>query len=170
MSDVIDLTTSDSEESSIASSDDETRSESSTGSSQSSSSNAAPTSLEKALYSVSESRLRAVASELAAKIPAANLFLEQKLLVKRSAPRWENCLKCGEEFDMEEERASDIEPDDEEGFVDWDENCHGPMDTPANRKQYPENFIWTCCQEVSLADGCVQGVHSGSKARKRARR
>ena len=44
---------------------------------------------------------------------------------------------------------------DEEGFVDWDEDCHGPMDTPENRKEYPENFVWTCCGEsLGESRGC----------------
>ncbi|EEB87969.1 hypothetical protein MPER_14459, partial [Moniliophthora perniciosa FA553] len=29
----------------------------------------------------------------------------------------------------------------------WDEDCHGPMDTEENRKEFPENFKWSCCNE-----------------------
>ena len=50
---------------------------------------------------------------------------------------------------------------DEELFVDWDEDCHGPMDTPDNRKDYPENFVWSCCGEsLGESDGCNCNVDS----------
>ena len=57
----------------------------------------------------------------------------------------------------------------EENFVDWDEACHGPMDTPANRRTYPENFQWTCCDKNGLSSGCVRGEHRPIVVRKRKR-
>ena len=56
----------------------------------------------------------------------------------------------------------------EESFVDWDE-CHGPMDTPANRRSYPENFQWTCCDNTALSSGCVRREHRPIVAKKRKR-
>ena len=48
---------------------------------------------------------------------------------------------------------------DEDSFVDWDEDCHGLMDTRENRKEYPENFVWTCCGEyLTESEGCVLRV------------
>ena len=46
---------------------------------------------------------------------------------------------------------------DTDAFVDWDERCHGPMDTKANRRQFPENFVWSCC-DGTLGDlyGCMR--------------
>eukprot|EP01084_Bolivina_argentea_P023850 44544_1 len=44
--------------------------------------------------------------------------------------------------------------------VDWyawpdhDEECHGRIDTNANRREYPENFKWNCCDEQGNESGC----------------
>lgn len=58
----------------------------------------------------------------------------------------------------------------EESFVDWDEDCHGPMDTAQNRADYPQNFLWSCCDGVGDSPGCVTGVHAaGAPSRKRRR-
>jgi hypothetical protein len=57
---------------------------------------------------------------------------------------------------------------DEEYFADHDEDCHGPMDTEENRAQFPEGFIWDCCDENALSEGCETGQHiSGGKFKKR---
>ena len=34
-------------------------------------------------------------------------------------------------------------------WADHDENCHGPIDTEENRIEYPEGFLWNCCDEVN---------------------
>jgi hypothetical protein len=49
---------------------------------------------------------------------------------------------------------------DEEKFDDWDEGCHGPIDTEHTRKEFPENFSWTCCNSDGTTEGCVTGHHS----------
>lgn len=28
---------------------------------------------------------------------------------------------------------------------DYEEDHYGPMDTPDNQMEYPEGFLWTCC-------------------------
>ena len=44
--------------------------------------------------------------------------------------------------------------------VDWaawpdhDERCHGRIDTNANRREYPENFTWDCCDKHGDESGC----------------
>jgi len=179
---VIDLTNSDSGSSDQ---DDETRS--STVSSEPPNdgrpNSSIPKPLAKAVSSVSGKRLREIVLDLAAQVPAAKQFLERELLVANGAKRpstvrWETCEKCAEEFDIGEEREDgecvyhpgEMMPDYEEGFVDWDEACHGPIDTEENRRQYPENFIWTCCDELGIASGCVRDEHAPARAsRKRAR-
>lgn len=52
----------------------------------------------------------------------------------------------------------DLEAD-YERFVDWDEDVHGPMDSQENRRQYPENFVWSCCEKDGLVEGCTTGTH-----------
>jgi hypothetical protein len=47
---------------------------------------------------------------------------------------------------------------DEDAFEDWDESCHGRMDTKANRREYPECFLWNCCGCTLTSRGCVARV------------
>ena len=50
---------------------------------------------------------------------------------------------------------------DAEGWADWDEDVHGPMDTDQNREEYPENFEWTCCGEAGDNEsGCEDCPHT----------
>ncbi|KAI0749516.1 hypothetical protein C8Q80DRAFT_1072529, partial [Daedaleopsis nitida] len=94
-------------------------------------------------------------------------------------PRWQICRNCQEEFDAGTPRvhgecafhSGELEVNEEE-FVDWDENCHGPMDTEENRQQWPENFTWTCCEGSGIAEGCEIAGHEPElqqDRRKRAR-
>ena len=40
-------------------------------------------------------------------------------------------------------------------WADHDEDCHGRIDTNSMRREYPEGFIWSCCNAVgSYAKGC----------------
>jgi len=81
-------------------------------------------------------------------------------------PRWATCLRCGEDFDMAEEREEDecmYHPGslqvNEAEFPDEDEDVHGPMDSAENRESYPENFLWSCCKENGRSNGCTEGTH-----------
>lgn len=58
---------------------------------------------------------------------------------------------------------------DEEKFADWDEDCHGPMDSKQNRDEYPENFLWSCCEADGMAEGCITGKHRATAASKKRR-
>jgi hypothetical protein len=58
----------------------------------------------------------------------------------------------------------------EEEFADHDENCHGPMDTPENRRDFPEGFTWTCCDGDGTAPGCVVGEHKPIEVSKKRKR
>ncbi|KAF9016606.1 hypothetical protein BDZ89DRAFT_1141319 [Hymenopellis radicata] len=108
--------------------------------------------LHKALSSASEPHLRRVIAALVDRVPAVEQALAQEFLVvhpqsRKVAAKWETCRNCGEEFEVDAEREAeecifhpgDLEGDEEE-FVDWDEDCHGPIDTAANRRQFPEFF------------------------------
>lgn len=56
---------------------------------------------------------------------------------------------------------------DYEAFADHDEDCHGPMDTDENRRQFPGNFIWSCCEEDGASEGCLKAPHTvGNKKRR----
>ena len=54
-----------------------------------------------------------------------------------------------------------------DAFVDWDEDVHGEIDTRENRRSYPENFIWTCCDRDGTQPGCVSAEHEPGEGRKR---
>ncbi|KAG6860745.1 hypothetical protein C0995_008010 [Termitomyces sp. Mi166 len=121
-----------------------------------------------AIGELGEDRLRRVLSDLVDTIPEVEERLTRQLLtLKRKTQdviyRWETCINCNEEFDMttrrEEEECSfhpgELEVD-EEQFADWDESCHGPMDSSHNRREYPENFKWTCCEGNGRAEGCTK--------------
>ena len=50
---------------------------------------------------------------------------------------------------------------DADGWADWDENVHGPMDTKVHREEWPENFVWSCCGRPGDDDsGCEEVPHS----------
>lgn len=111
------------------------------------------------------------------------------------APRWDTCDNCDEEYDASLDRkddecvfhpglqfrffASDDFSDgdrakgelevDETQFADHDEACHGPMDTLENRRDFPQGFTWTCCDEDGSSEGCVHGEHRPAVPRKRRR-
>ena len=47
------------------------------------------------------------------------------------------------------------------GWADWDEDVHGPMDSYENRRDYPENFMWSCCEKAGDdKSGCEDVPHS----------
>jgi hypothetical protein len=42
----------------------------------------------------------------------------------------------------------------EEEWPDHDERCHGPIDTKANRRDFPDGFEWSCCGGNAAAPSC----------------
>jgi hypothetical protein len=50
-------------------------------------------------------------------------------------------------------------------WPDHDENCHGPIDTNSNRREFPENFIWSCCEKPGDESGCEKGEGNDLNAR-----
>ncbi|KAJ4391374.1 hypothetical protein N0V93_004991 [Gnomoniopsis smithogilvyi] len=46
-----------------------------------------------------------------------------------------------------------------ETWADWDEDVGGPQITPENEEDYPQAFLWSCCDENGTAPGCVKGYH-----------
>ncbi|KAH8425137.1 uncharacterized protein LDX57_002886 [Aspergillus melleus] len=83
---------------------------------------------------------------------------------KRSLPRYATCASCGKEFDVTEntKNSCTYHPDggypNPDFFFDHDEDCHGPMDSDENRKEFPEAFIYECCKESGI-DPCTTGWH-----------
>ncbi|KAJ7220197.1 hypothetical protein GGX14DRAFT_493576 [Mycena pura] len=125
--------------------------------------------LHAAVNALPEARLRQMVLDLADTVPAVYHALARGLLTvgstSRVIPRWEMCANCGETYDVYDDanelclfHPGELKAD-ETKFVDWDEDCHGPVDTPENRDEYPDNFSWTCCNGDATAPGCVTGRH-----------
>ncbi|KAF8207041.1 hypothetical protein K438DRAFT_1576887 [Mycena galopus ATCC 62051] len=135
--------------------------------------------LRDAIFRVPEARLRHVLVNLVDTVPAVYHALARELVAvspttRVVVPRWETCANCGETYDVnadEGEEECTFHPGDlkvnEAKFPDWDENCHGPMDSEINREEYPENFSWSCCNGDGLAEGCVAGHHTLAVHKKR---
>ncbi|KAJ7760684.1 hypothetical protein DFH07DRAFT_957519 [Mycena maculata] len=131
------------------------------------------------IFTVPEAHLRHVVAGLADTVPAVYRALATELLAvdpmtRVVIPRWETCANCGETYDVnggEDEEECTFHPGDlevdEAKFPDWDEDCHGPMDSAHNREEYPESFTWSCCDGGGMAGGCVTGKHSVAVPKKR---
>ena len=53
-----------------------------------------------------------------------------------------------------------MEPDYESSqWDDHDENCHGRIDSDFCRSEYPEGFVWDCCNRAGTEDGCRMSRH-----------
>jgi hypothetical protein len=50
--------------------------------------------------------------------------------------------------------TGDLEPD-EDGWEDHDERCHGRINTAANRRDFPDGFVWSCCGKRGDGSPCV---------------
>ncbi|KAK4198047.1 hypothetical protein QBC40DRAFT_179559 [Triangularia verruculosa] len=61
----------------------------------------------------------------------------------------------------------ELEVDDESHvWFDWDPRCHGPRDTEYNRREYPDGFLWVCCEGVGSEPGCKTGKHRAKDSKR----
>ena len=67
--------------------------------------------------------------------------------------------------------VGDLEPDpDADVWAEYDEEQQGPLDSEANRDEYPSGFFWNCCGKHADEDEpCMTGKHVGSVGQKRGR-
>jgi hypothetical protein len=42
---------------------------------------------------------------------------------------------------------------------DWDRYTYGDPDTDENRGNYPEGFLWSCCNKDGYDEGCINSPH-----------
>ncbi|KAL6718061.1 hypothetical protein ACLMJK_004146 [Lecanora helva] len=95
---------------------------------------------------------------------------------KRMRSRYATCENCSREFDVtlnsendcvwhEEEKEADYQSD---VWADHDEDCHGRIDELGD--EFPEDFIYTCCNRPGDAKGCRIGTHVEGKAPWKKRR
>ncbi|CAM6092117.1 unnamed protein product [Calypogeia fissa] len=86
---------------------------------------------------------------------------------KHARPRFVTCQQCRKEFDVTKNNDKacswhdlELEVDERHStWYDWDETCHGDMDSDENRKQYPEGFVWSCCGKDGKGKGCLTTAH-----------
>ena len=68
-------------------------------------------------------------------------------------------------------KTGDLEPDyDSDFWADHDERCHGIIDSDFCRKEYPDGFLWTCCDEIGTHPGCKFSRHQSEPERSKRRR
>lgn len=54
----------------------------------------------------------------------------------------------------------EMEVDHAGGFwADHEEEVHGTIDCEASREEYPEGFLWSCCDQPGDVRGCTWGSH-----------
>lgn len=65
----------------------------------------------------------------------------------------------------------EMEVDHAGGFwADHEEEVHGTIDCEESREEYPEGFLWSCCDQPGDAKGCLQGRHQKGTPGEYARR
>ncbi|KXX77416.1 hypothetical protein MMYC01_206057 [Madurella mycetomatis] len=80
------------------------------------------------------------------------------------------CVQCEYAFTKSDNTRKEcqyhngsLEPDyDSEFWADHDENCHGVIDSDFCREEYPEGFIWSCCDKIGTEPGCRFSRHQCS--------
>jgi hypothetical protein len=56
-----------------------------------------------------------------------------------------------------------MEPDyDGDFWADHDEDCHGIIDSNEMREEFPDGFVWTCCDKLGSEPGCQVGQHQSN--------
>lgn len=51
-------------------------------------------------------------------------------------------------------------------WADHDERCHGTINSEWCRKEYPDGYMWECCEGTGPhAVGCVKGKHEADPKR-----
>ncbi|GMH64178.1 hypothetical protein TL16_g03903 [Triparma laevis f. inornata] len=56
----------------------------------------------------------------------------------------------------ERHHPGELEPA-EDGFVDWDDECHGDRYSNAIKREYPDEYVWDCCNQRGSSVGCTEG-------------
>jgi hypothetical protein len=83
---------------------------------------------------------------------------------------WDCCDQAGDAEGCKEGAGHDDDDDDDDDDerhhpgnleVDlesstWDDWDHGEIASDANRREYPEGFVWDCCDQAGDAEGCEE--------------
>ncbi|KXT06309.1 hypothetical protein AC578_9194 [Pseudocercospora eumusae] len=130
------------------------------------------TTLEDAITTAPEVRLRALLRDIVQRVPEAHAIAARTLLaststagVKRKA--FEKCKNCGDDYNVSlnykgacvyHEGVKEL---DNMGdfWADHDPNCHGDPGSFVDDPDMEEGFVWSCCEQTGGADGCVISKH-----------
>jgi hypothetical protein len=55
-------------------------------------------------------------------------------------------------------------------WADHDEMCHGDIDSDFCKREYPQGYIWDCCDTQGDQPGCERSRHKADPRLKAARR
>ncbi|OJJ50605.1 hypothetical protein ASPZODRAFT_126497 [Penicilliopsis zonata CBS 506.65] len=95
-----------------------------------------------------------------------------KMGSKRLRPRYGICENCDEEFDLttNSKRSCRYHPEysepDYDYFVDHDEAIHGIIDSPDMREEYPEGYIYPCCNRRGDEEPCTRDWHIDASSKR----
>lgn len=88
-----------------------------------------------------------------------------RLMTSKQRPKYAKCDRCKQEFDVTKNKKrrcrwhhGSLEAD-YDWFKDWDDRVHGDIDTPENRMQYSEGFVYDCCDENATSEGSQLTCH-----------
>ncbi|VUC29746.1 unnamed protein product [Clonostachys rosea] len=73
------------------------------------------------------------------------------------------CVQCKSPFYKDDNQSKDCESEidwDSSAWVDNDATYYTDVNCDCGRKEYPEGFIWSCCDMTSKESaGCTRGCH-----------
>ncbi|KAH6617648.1 hypothetical protein F5144DRAFT_587025 [Chaetomium tenue] len=91
---------------------------------------------------------------------------------RKLVPTLSICIQCGQAFhegttDRCRYHDGELEPDyDGDFWADHDERCHGVIDTDSMREDFPDGFVWDCCNRLGSEPGCQKGYHESNPEKK----
>ncbi|KAK5627653.1 hypothetical protein RRF57_003368 [Xylaria bambusicola] len=88
---------------------------------------------------------------------------------RRAVAEMAICENCNEPFSQDTNspeachyHPGEMECDDHSDFwADHDDDCHGDRYSKELMEEYPEGYIWSCCQQSGVSAGCTLGSHEG---------
>ncbi|KAK5675881.1 hypothetical protein LTS10_011613 [Elasticomyces elasticus] len=88
--------------------------------------------------------------------------------------RYETCMKCEEEYDVQVNEkgmcvyhpGSKEVDGDSDTWADHDWRCHGEPDAHVDDPDYADGFMWDCCEAPVSAEGCETDRHRPAPAKK----
>ncbi|PSS03824.1 hypothetical protein BD289DRAFT_478309 [Coniella lustricola] len=86
---------------------------------------------------------------------------------KATPQRTQLCIRCKRAFDPVHNSPTacsyhdgDLEVDEgSDLWAGWQEDVHGPLASAENREDYPQGFVWSCCDKTGTYPGCSKGYH-----------